>query len=123
MKNLFLIKKKVNEDTGEMEEYDKEQLYIEVNDEKIAVQVKDFMNTETYFAVSLLVNENKQKQMKDQGYFLMNQMIVNPKISDALINLLPWMDTFKITKALTDEFLPEDSFLELGVPLEELSQK
>lgn len=128
MKNLFLIKPKINEDgepilddQGKQLEI-KEQLFIVIGEEKIPVQVLDFMNTETYFAITLMVDENRAKQMKLQGYFLMKSQIINPKIDDTVINKLPWLDTLKIQKALTEEFMPEDSFLELGLQLDSFLQ-
>lgn len=88
-----------------------------------AIQVKDFMDTETYFQISMMNDPNQGVQMKKQGYFMMTKLIINPKTNDALIDTLPWKDAMKIMKALREEFMPEDSFLELGVQLEDLSPK
>ncbi len=128
MKNLFLIKPKFD-DEGEpifddqgKQLKEKEQLSIQVGDQKIPVQIKEFMDTETYFTITLMTDENKAKQMKDQGYLLMKSQIINPKIDDGVINRLPWLDTLKIQKALTEEFMPEDSFLELGLQLDSFLQ-
>ena len=118
MKQLILVIKKLNEDTGKLEFDRKEQLIIK----DTSVQVVDFMNTETYFAITMLTDDNPAVQMKIQGYFMMKQLIINPKINDELINKLPWDLSFKIMKALREEFLSEESFLELGVPLDNLSQ-
>ena len=52
---------------------------------------------------------------------MMKNLIINPKVSDILINKLPWNEHMKIVKALREEFMPEDSFLELGVQLDEPS--
>lgn len=64
---------------------------------------------------------NQGKQMKEQGSFMMKHLILNPKITDELIKKLPWIDFMKIVKALREEFMPEEAFLELGVRLDELS--
>lgn len=128
MKNLFLIKQKFDADGEPIVDdngkqlTEKEQLFIQMEDQKIPVQVKDFMDTETYFTITLMTDEHKAKQMKNQGYFLMKSQIINPKIDDGVINRLPWLDTLKIQKALTEEFMPEDSFLELGVQLDSFLQ-
>ena len=119
MKQLILVIKKLNEETGEFEA-DRE-VQLKINDTPI--QVREFMDTETYFAVTMLTDEKPAKQMKIQGYFMMKQLIINPKINDELINKLPWDLSFKIMKALREEFLSEESFLELGVPLDSLSQE
>lgn len=100
----------------------KEPVHLKIGETPI--QVKDILDTETYFKITLLTDkENQQKQVKDQGYFMMKTLIINPRIDDNIINQLPWLDFMKIVKALNDEFLPEDSFLELNVQLDELTQK
>ena len=86
------------------------------------IQVIEFMDTESYFRLAAMNDpDNPQKQMKAQGYFMMKHLIINPKIDDLLISKLPWNGFMKIVKALREEFLPEESFLELGVQLDELS--
>ena len=86
------------------------------------IQVKDFLSTDEYFQLTAFNNpENQNKQMKNQGYYLMKTLIVNPKITDELINQLPWNEFMKIVKAMREEFMPEEAFLELGVQLDELS--
>lgn len=86
------------------------------------IQTVDYMDTETYFQLTGLNNpENPAKQMKAQGYFIMKALIINPKITDELISRLPWNEHMKIVKALREEFMPEEAFLELGVQLDEPS--
>lgn len=88
------------------------------------IQTIEFMDTETYFQLAGMNDpDNPQKQMKAQGYFMMKKLIINPKINDILISKLPWDGFMKIVKALREEFLPEEAFLELGVQLEEPSAK
>lgn len=103
--------------------FEMEQLFIDIGEQKTAVQVKDFMDTETYFQITMMSDENQGLQMKKQGYFMMKQLVINPKIDDALIDKLPWNLSMKVMKALRELFMPEDSFLELGVQLDELSPK
>ena len=88
----------------------------------IPIQVKDFMDTETYFKISMMRDENLAKQSKEQGYYMMKELIINPKVDDVKINRLPWDQTLKIIKALRDMFLSDESFLELGVLLDKPSQ-
>ncbi len=86
------------------------------------IQIIEFMDTETYFQLATMNDpDNPQKQMKNQGYFMMKKLIINPKIDDALISKLPWNGFMKIVKALREEFLPDQAFLELGVQFEEPS--
>lgn len=88
------------------------------------IQTVDFMNTDAYFQLTALNNPDDQaKQAKAQGYFMFKTLIINPKITDEMIGKLPWNGFMKIVKALREEFLPEKSFLELGVQLDELSEK
>jgi hypothetical protein len=92
--------------------------------EETPIQVQDFLNTDDYFELVGMTNaENQGKQMKDQGYFMMKKLIINPKITDAIIGSLPWNEFMKITKAMREEFMPEEAFLELGVQLDELSSE
>ena len=116
MKNLVLrFKDKEGKET-------KEPVHLKLGETNI--QVIDFMDTETYFQLTGMNNpENQSKQMKDQGYFLMKHLIINPKITDELISRLPWNEFMKIVKAIREEFMPEESFLELGVQLDELSKE
>lgn len=109
MKNLFL---KIN---------GREPQQLMINETPI--QTVDYLDTENYFKISTITNENQALQMKLQGYFMMKTLIINPKVDDAVINKLPWNDTMKIIKALREEFMPENSFLELGVQLDELTTK
>lgn len=115
MQNLILKKRdKDGKLTGE-------EVQLKIKDEQgidQAIQVRDVMDTETYFQMITLEDANEARQMKRQGYLMMNKLIINPKINDNLINKLPWIDTMKIIRALRDMFMPEDSFLELGVPLD-----
>lgn len=115
MKNLIFKKRDANGNlTGEEE-------HLKMNDEQgneQAIQVKDYMDTETYFQMITLEDQSQAKQLKLQGTLMMKKLIINPKINDKLINQLPWLTTMKIVRALRDEFMPEDSFLELGVALD-----
>lgn len=106
------------DEKGEQLFDEKELLMDNGANQQIPIQVKDFMDTETYFLISMMSDENPAKQAKEQGYYMMKNLIVNPKIDDAKINRLPWDLTMKIIKALREEFLSEKSFLELGVPLD-----
>ena len=83
------------------------------------IQCKDFMDTDAYFQLTALNDDDQAKQAKAQGYFMFKTLIINPKVDDALIGKLPWDGFMKIVKALREEFLPEKSFLELGVQLDE----
>lgn len=126
MKNLEYVKREIIKDDDdnvvEVKEISREPIIIkDLNGEEQNVQVKDTMDTETYFALTTLTDDNKAVEMKKQGFFMINKLVINPKPSDNLINKLPWTDTMKLIKALREEFLPEDAFLELGVPLEDLS--
>jgi hypothetical protein len=101
----------------------KDPVHLKIGDTPI--QTIDFMDTETYFQLTGFTNpEDQSKQMKDQGYFLMKNLIINPKkITDEIISRLPWNEFMKIVKAIREEFMPEESFLELGVQLDELSKE
>lgn len=130
MKQLLFRKPKLNannelilDEKGEPVLEEGVQLFIIIGEQKTPIQVKDYMDTETYFKVTMQTDKNQAIQMKKQGYFMMNELIINPKIDDKIINKIPWIDTLKIIKALREMFMPEDSFLELGVQLDELSQK
>ena len=82
------------------------------------------MDTDAYFQLTMMTDDKDQvKQSKNQGYFMFKELIINPKVNDALIGKLPWDEFMKIVKALREEFLPEKSFLELGVQLDEPSEK
>ncbi len=129
MKKLYLKVFKVIDGEPVMGEDDKQlfemkELFMSNGtDVEIPVQVKDYMDTDTYFQTSMIDDENKALAMKKQGYYLMKELIINPKVDDKVIGALPWDLSMKIIKALRETFMPEDSFLELGVKLDDPFQE
>ena len=95
---------------------------IEIEGTEHALQIKDYLSTEEYFQMLCMTHENQSMQMKMQTYFLVKTMVINPKLTDKIIDAFPFTTTLRIGKKIRELTMPDKFFLELGVQPDALQQ-